>query len=41
LRDLAGRLFMLVLENEEKMDGLVTLRDIKIELLEEVSIPEC
>lgn len=41
LGDLAGHLFMLVLEKEEKMDGLVTVRDIKIELLGEVSIPEC
>jgi len=32
---------MLVLEKEEKMDGTVTVRDIKIELLGEVSIPEC
>nr|CAG4638924.1 EOG090X00HD [Daphnia magna] len=41
LGDLAGHLFMLVLEKEEKMDGTVTVRDIKIELLGEVSIPEC
>lgn len=32
---------MLILEKEEKMDGMVTVRDIKIELLGEVSIPEC
>lgn len=32
---------MLVLESEEKMDGLLTVRDIKVELLGEVSIPEC
>ena len=32
---------MLVLEKEEKMDGRVAVRDIKIELLGEVSIPEC
>ena len=32
---------MLILEREEKMDGTIGVRDIKIELLGEVSIPEC
>ena len=41
LGDLAGHLFMLILEREEKMDGTIGVRDIKIELLGEVSIPEC
>ena len=41
LGDLAGHLFMLVIEKEEKMDGTATVRDLKIELLGEVSIPEC
>nr|CAG4647642.1 EOG090X00HD [Moina brachiata] len=40
LGDLAGHLFMLVLDREEKMDGLMSYH-IKIELLGEVSIPEC
>nr|CAG4640606.1 EOG090X00HD [Eulimnadia texana] len=41
LGDLAGRLFMLLLDKEEKMDGTCTVRDLKIELLGEVAIPEC
>ena len=41
LGDLAGHLFMLVIEKEEKMDGTTGVRDLKIELLGEVSIPEC
>ena len=41
LGDLAGHLFMLVIEKEEKMDGTSAVRDLKIELLGEVSIPEC
>ena len=32
---------MLVLDKEEKMDGTATVRDIKIELLGEVYVPEC
>lgn len=32
---------MLVIEKEEKMDGTTAVRDLKIELLGEVSIPEC
>jgi len=41
LGDMAGRLFMLLLEKEEKMDGEITVRDLKVELLGEISIPEC
>lgn len=37
LGDLMGRLFMLLLEKEEKMDGTVTVKDLKVELLGEVS----
>ena len=38
LGDLSGRLFMLLLEREEKMDGEVTVKDLKVELLGEVSV---
>ena len=38
LGDMAGRLFMLLLEREEKMDGNVIVKDLKVELLGEVSI---
>jgi len=41
LGDMAGRLFMLLLEKEEKMDGEISVRDLKVELLGEISIPEC
>lgn len=41
LGDLAGHLFMLFLEKEEKVDGKIGVKDIKVELLGEVSIPEC
>ncbi|XP_078488392.1 DNA damage-binding protein 1 [Ciona intestinalis] len=40
LGDLAGHLFILLLESDEMMDGTNTVRDLKIELLGEVSIPE-
>ncbi|KAE8747775.1 hypothetical protein FOCC_FOCC005387 [Frankliniella occidentalis] len=40
LGDMAGRLFMLLLEKEEKMDGTFTVKDPKVELLGEISIPE-
>ena len=30
LGDMAGRLFMLLLEKEEKMDGEITVRDLKV-----------
>lgn len=41
LGDLAGRLFMLLLETEEKMDGSTVVKDIRVELLGDISIPEC
>lgn len=33
LGDMAGHLFMLLLEKEEKMDGFITVKDPKVELL--------
>ncbi|XP_049788661.1 DNA damage-binding protein 1 [Schistocerca nitens] len=41
LGDMAGHLFMLLLEQEEKMDGTLTIKDLKVELLGEISVPEC
>ncbi|XP_060580249.1 DNA damage-binding protein 1-like [Ruditapes philippinarum] len=41
LGDMNGRLFMLLLEKEEKMDGSSTIKDLKVELLGETSIAEC
>lgn len=41
LGDMAGHLFMLLLEKDERVDGTESVRDIKVELLGEVSIPEC
>lgn len=41
LGDMNGRLFMLLLEKEEKMDGSAVIRDLKVELLGETSIAEC
>ncbi|KAM8940290.1 DNA damage-binding protein 1 [Pelodytes ibericus] len=41
LGDIEGRLFMLLLEKEEQMDGSVTLKDLRVELLGETSIAEC
>lgn len=41
LGDLSGRLFMLLLEKEEKMDGTFAVKEPKVELLGEISIPEC
>ena len=32
---------MLLLEREEKMDGNVTVKDLKVELLGETTIAEC
>lgn len=40
LGDMAGHLFMLLLEKEEKMDGTFSVKDPKVELLGEISIPE-
>lgn len=37
LGDMEGRLFMLLLEKEEQMDGGVSLKDLRVELLGEVS----
>ncbi|KAK2168127.1 hypothetical protein LSH36_20g08004 [Paralvinella palmiformis] len=41
LGDMAGRLFMLLLEKEEKMDGTVAVKDLKLELLGETAVAEC
>lgn len=41
LGDMAGHLFMLFLEQDKKADGSLAVKDIKVELLGEVSIPEC
>ncbi|XP_072322013.1 DNA damage-binding protein 1 [Eucyclogobius newberryi] len=41
LGDMEGRLFMLLLEKEELMDGTVALKDLHVELLGETSIAEC
>ncbi|RZF44982.1 hypothetical protein LSTR_LSTR001943 [Laodelphax striatellus] len=40
LGDMAGHLFMLLIEKEEKIDGTYTVKDPKVELLGEISIPE-
>lgn len=39
LGDMAGHLFMLLLEKEEKMDGYLTVKDPKVELLGEIYSP--
>uniref|UniRef100_A0A4W4DSG3 DNA damage-binding protein 1 n=1 Tax=Electrophorus electricus TaxID=8005 RepID=A0A4W4DSG3_ELEEL len=41
LGDMDGRLFMLLLEKEELMDGSMVLKDLRVELLGETSIAEC
>uniref|UniRef100_A0A3Q2R3P2 DNA damage-binding protein 1 n=1 Tax=Fundulus heteroclitus TaxID=8078 RepID=A0A3Q2R3P2_FUNHE len=41
LGDMEGRLFMLLLEKEELIDGTVALKDLHVELLGETSIAEC
>ncbi|XP_050465445.1 DNA damage-binding protein 1 [Cataglyphis hispanica] len=41
LGDMAGHLFMLFLELEKKPDGTQVVKDLKVELLGEISIPEC
>ena len=38
LGDMAGRLFMLLLDKVEKMDGSVQVKDLKVELLGEVRV---
>ncbi|XP_034833854.1 DNA damage-binding protein 1 [Maniola hyperantus] len=41
LGDIAGRLFMLLLELQEKMDGTQAVKDLKVEFLGDIPIPEC
>ncbi|XP_013398068.1 DNA damage-binding protein 1 isoform X2 [Lingula anatina] len=41
LGDMQGRLFMLLLDKEEKMDGTMTVKDLKVEHLGETTIAEC
>merc|ERR550532_3731904 len=41
LGNMAGQLFMLLLLKEEKMDGTCIVKDLKLELLGETTIPEC
>ncbi|MCI4379536.1 hypothetical protein PGIGA_G00229460 [Pangasianodon gigas] len=41
LGDMDGRLFMLLLEKEELIDGSMVLKDLRVELLGETSIAEC
>ncbi|XP_026675017.1 DNA damage-binding protein 1 isoform X2 [Ceratina calcarata] len=41
LGDMAGHLFMLFLEQDKKPDGTLGVKDLKVELLGEISIPEC
>lgn len=38
LGDMDGRLFMLLLEKEELIDGSMVLKDLRVELLGEVSV---
>lgn len=41
LGDLAGRLFLLLLEREERTDNRITVKDLKLEYLGEITIPDC
>ncbi|XP_026318053.1 DNA damage-binding protein 1 [Hyposmocoma kahamanoa] len=41
LGDIAGRLFMLLLELAHKPDGSQAVKDLKVELLGDIPIPEC
>lgn len=41
LGNMSGQLFMLFLETDETVKGLLYVKDIKVELLGEISIPEC
>lgn len=41
LGDLAGRLFLLLLEKDERNNGSYDVKDLKLELLGEIAIPEC
>ena len=38
LGDMAGRLFMLLLEKDEKMDGEITIRDLKVRAVRSQSV---
>uniref|UniRef100_A0A914DYF9 DNA damage-binding protein 1 n=1 Tax=Acrobeloides nanus TaxID=290746 RepID=A0A914DYF9_9BILA len=41
LGDISGRLFMLLLVVEQNMDELWEVKDLKVELIGDISIPEC
>jgi len=41
LGDMSGRLFMLFLEKQTSSEGTVEVKDLKVELLGEISIPGC
>jgi DNA damage-binding protein 1 len=41
LGDMGGRLLMLLLERDEKIDGTATVKDLKVELLGEVRSKLC
>ncbi|XP_050685105.1 DNA damage-binding protein 1 isoform X1 [Leptidea sinapis] len=41
LGDISGRLFMLLLELHERVDDVQAVKDLKVELLGEIPIPEC
>lgn len=41
LGDLSGRLFLLLLEKEDRTDSRVTVKDLKLEFLGEITIPDC
>ncbi|KHN84948.1 DNA damage-binding protein 1 [Toxocara canis] len=41
LGDLSGRIFMLLLDLDVAADGTASVKDLKVELLGETSIPEC
>ncbi|XP_049877553.1 DNA damage-binding protein 1 [Pectinophora gossypiella] len=41
LGDIAGRLFMLLLELAHRPDGTQAVKDLKVELLGDIPIPEC
>ncbi|EAT46412.1 AAEL002407-PA [Aedes aegypti] len=41
LGNMSGHLFMMFLETEENSKGLLSVKDIKVELLGDITIPEC
>ncbi|KXJ71791.1 DNA damage-binding protein 1 [Aedes albopictus] len=41
LGNMSGHLFMMFLETEENAKGQLTVKDIKVELLGDITIPEC